>query len=193
MKLNKINNLLLGLIIIINLYVIAAPLLPKLTFWWGNRGGTRQQELTRQIHKATRTPAVAQPDSVTIPSMLLENSPIQEGRDTYAELNKGVWHKWNTSTPDKGGNTVLLGHRFTYTNPRGVLYYLDKVREGDEIGLTWGGKHYLYKVASVQEVAPTDIAVEAPTTDPRLTIYTCTPLWLPHNRLVVTAKLESQT
>jgi sortase (surface protein transpeptidase) len=36
-------------------------------------------------------------------------------------------------------------------------------------------------------VSAADASIEVPTTDTRLTLYTCTPLWNPQNRLVVIA------
>lgn len=200
MRLSRINHLLLGLIILINGYIVIAPLLPAITFWWDNRDGTKQRQLAAQIHtlkSTTPRPAsgsTPQPNRLIVPPMLLDQ-PIFEGpvSQTYAILNKGIW-RWPTgSTPDKGGNTVFIGHRFTYTQPKGVFYYLNKVRIGDEIGVLWNSKTYAYKVNSVQEVPPTDTAIENPTSDARLTIFTCTPLWLPKDRLVVTAELETKS
>lgn len=103
-------------------------------------------------------------------------------------LHYGVWRLPYTSTPDKGGNTVLVGHRFTYTEPQGVFYFLDKIRVGDAITVYWQGKPYEYVVMSTSVVPPTDLAVEAQTTTPRLTLYTCTPLWTAQNRLIVVAE-----
>jgi sortase A len=194
MKLSSVNRTLLVLIILVDGYIALAPLVPVVSFWWDNRGGTRAAALHQQLHptkSATSSPAVNHANSVIIPSMLL-NQPINEGpvSQTYAILNKGVWRWPNSSTPDKGSNTVLLGHRFTYTQPKGVLYYLDKVKIGDEIGVWWNNKLYDYKVNNIQQVDPSQTSVEDPTADARLTIFTCAPLWLPHDRLVVTAELE---
>ena len=195
-QLRQVNYCLLALIIIINLYIIAAPLLPKFSYWWQMNHTHRQQQLTQKIHpKASSAPHStqpnAQPNSLTVPAMLLD-TPILEGpvKDTYQILDRGIWHLPFSSTPDKGGNTVIVGHRFTYTNPRGIFYALDKVRVGDEIGVVWSGVSYLYKVSSVSTVPPSQVDVEAPTTDARLTLYTCTPLWNPKDRLVVVAELE---
>lgn len=198
MKLARVNHILLGLIILINGYIIVAPFIPAVTFWWDNRGGTKQKQLTARIHPATTHTASHPSSDITgvnrliIPPMLLDQ-PVLEGpvSQTYAILNKGIWRWPASSTPDKGGNTVFIGHRFTYTQPKGVFYYLNKVKIGDEIGVQWGNKTYAYKVSSVQEVPPTDTAIENPTSDARLTIFTCTPLWLPKDRLVVTAERES--
>jgi LPXTG-site transpeptidase (sortase) family protein len=191
-KLSKINNLLLGLIVIINGYILLAPLIPAITFHLENHGSKRQ-ELTDALHPSAKAPA-ARPQSnhVVIPSMLL-NQPVYDGPESqqYAILNKGIWRFSYSSTPDRGGNTVFIGHRFTYTNPRGVFYYLNKVKLGDEIGVWWSNKEYLYKVTSINEVPPTDTAIEKNTSQPELTLFTCTPLWLPKDRLVVVADLET--
>jgi sortase (surface protein transpeptidase) len=55
------------------------------------------------------------------------------------------------------------------------------------------GDFYLYQVDEVKTVVPTAIEVTYPTTEPRLTLLTCT-IWDPvrgvfAKRLVVTAKL----
>jgi sortase A len=102
-------------------------------------------------------------------------------------LRLGVWHLPYTSTPDKGGNTVLVGHRFTYAGPA-VFYHLDKVQVGDDVTMQWQNKTYTYTVTEVKVVPPTETSVEANTKDPQLTIYTCTPLWTAKNRLVIVAK-----
>jgi sortase A len=121
--------------------------------------------------------------------MLLE-TPLVEGpkRDSFALLNKGAWRLPFASSPDKAGNTVIAGHRFSYTGPRGIFYFLNKLEPGDDIGLWYQGKLYRYRVESSRTHAATDTYVQEPTEDTRLTLYTCTPLWNPVNRLVVVAK-----
>jgi len=198
MKLSKINNLLLIVIIVVDGYVVLAPVLPAIVYRWQSHEG-RQQQLSREIHlvtanKTTTNPtpvATTQGNHVVIPSMILDQ-PILEGpvSQTYKILDNGIWRWPRGSTPDKGGNTVLIGHRFTYTNPRGVFYYLNKVSIGDEIGVFWNSKEYIYKVATINVVPPTDTAIEDSSTQPELTLFTCTPLLLPKNRLVVVADLE---
>lgn len=192
-KLSRVNTALLLMIILVNGFTIIAPLAPNLWFWWESHHSQRASQLTTQIHQsepsssnADKTP---QQNRVIIPSMLLDQ-PIFEGRDTYAVLAKGIWRWPDGSTSDKGGNTVLIGHRFTYTNPRGVFYFLNKVQIGNEIGLTWQGKNYLYKVVNTKTVQPSNTSILNQTKKPTLTLYTCTPLWWPKERLVVTAELE---
>lgn len=191
------NNVLLTLIILVNVYVIAAPLYPGLVFYWQRHAG-RQQQLAQLVHDSRRHSATfpqprasERPNSLVVPGVMLDQ-PIHEGaiRQQYDVLNKGVWRHPDSTTPDKGGNTVLVGHRFSYTTPRGVFYFLDRVKVGDEIAVFWKGSGYTYKVTSTAVVPPTDTSVVAPTTDSRLTLFTCTPLWSPKDRLVVVAELE---
>jgi sortase A len=199
MKLNRINTVLLVLIVLVNTYTIAVPFAPALLFKLQNHNGTRQK-LTEQLHPSSDTttanPVVVmtQPNHVVIPSMLLDQ-PVLDGpaSQQYKILDEGIWRYDKGSTPDKGGNTVLVGHRFTYTKPKGVFYYLNKVAVGDEIGVFWSNKKYLYRVSSVNVVAPTDTAIENNSTQSELTLFTCTPLWLPKDRMVVVASLESSS
>lgn len=187
--LSRINSGLLGCIVVINLYVISAPFLPQLLFWSKSHNGRTMSSLTTTLRHTVSDHPIHQSNRVIIPAMLLDQS-INEGHDTYAVLNKGIWHWPDSSTPDRGSNTILIGHRFTYTNPRGVFYFLDKVHTGDEIGITWNDKSYIYKVFEIKVVHPTQTDILNPTTQPTLTLYTCTPLWWPKDRLVVTAHLE---
>lgn len=195
MSLKKTNNLLLALIILLNVYVIAGPILPALLFRWQSHSG-RQQQLQREIRGALSKPPPSQShqlNSIIIPRMLL-NQPIYEGTiaNQYKTLDKGIWRWPNSSTPAQGGNTVLIGHRFTYTKPQGVFYFLNKIKLGDEMAVIWNDKAYAYKVISINQVPPNDTAIENNTPYSELTLFTCTPLWLPKDRLVVVASLESQ-
>lgn len=190
--LKRTNNVLLVLVILTNLYVIFIPFLPQLLFAVNSQGGQREK-LEQQLSAPAGTPptggqSAPQGNRVIIPSMLLD-TPIVEGKNMYKALDEGVWRWPQGSTPDKGGNTVILAHRFTYTQPKGLFYFLDKVKPGDTVGMAWDGKTYVYKVTGTKVVKPTQTEILSPTAKPTLTMYTCTPLWLPKDRLVVTAEL----
>ncbi len=190
----QVNNVLFGLIVLINVYIITAPLVPQMTFWWQAHHSNRKAQLTQIIHHPTssKPAAKAQPNSLIIPAMLL-NQPTLEGPESnwFNLLKAGIWRWPDSSTPDKGGNTVFLAHRFSYTGPHGAFYYLNKLKIGDEIGVVWSNKTYTYRVVSSTEVNPSDTAIENNTADSEITLFTCTPLWHPVNRLVVVAKLEA--
>lgn len=195
----RVNNILFVGIVVINLYIIAAPLWPQVTFWWQSHHTSRQAELTKALqHHVTATSIAKTPtnesNSLIIPSILLDQ-PTLEGpeKNWFSLLKQGVWRWPDSSTPDKGGNTVFLAHRFSYTGPHGAFYYLNKLKPGDKIGVIWNNKLYTYRVSSSTEVSPNDLAIENNTTDAQITLFTCTPLWHPVNRLVVVAKLEKQS
>ncbi|HUC89711.1 MAG TPA: class E sortase [Patescibacteria group bacterium] len=191
MKLSRVNTSLFIAILVINLYIILAPVTPMLTFWLSRHTSGSYSQLTSQLGNSPASIKTTPKDNrLVIPAMLLDQ-PINEGKDISAARTQ-PWRRPNTSTPDKGGNTVIVAHRYTYTSPKGSFYYLDKLKLNDEIGVFWQGKRYLYKVINVKVVAPTDTSIENQTQDSRLTLYTCTPLWLPKDRLVVTSELESQ-
>lgn len=194
------NRILLLAIVLINSYIITAPIFPNLSFWWQTRSGSSatnpQVRLAKQIASEANGDSAkdANGDRLFIPRMML-NAPVVEGpmRNSYNLLNQGAWRLPIGSTPKEGSNTVIAGHRFSYTGPRGVFYYLDKLKKGDEIGYRKDGVMYRYVVDSIRTVPPTEIAVQEPTDDTRLTLYTCTPLWNPVNRLVVIAKPLPET
>ena len=191
MKLAHINTALFVAIMVVVGYIVIAPIIPIVSFWFEAHTTPRMGQLRSQLHipiSQLHIPPTG--DRLIIPVMMLD-APINEGRDLSA-LRTGTWRRPNTSTPDKGGNTVIVGHRFTYVDPKGIFYYLNKLQVGDEVGVFWHGTRYVYKVFDVQVVPPTTMNVEAPTSDARLTLYTCTPTWWPKNRLIVSAKLEQQ-
>jgi sortase A len=126
---------------------------------------------------------------VLIPAIGVD-SPIVEGVDESA-LDRGAWHIPGTSTPDRGGNTVISGHRFRYLPPNNTTFYLlNKLRSGDLIQIQWDNQLYHYRVTDTREVEPTQVEILQNTTDTRLTLFTCTPILSTARRLVITAQLE---
>lgn len=181
---HKINKLLLAAIIILNAYVLLLPFVPQVTYRVAQAFSEPRQfdtaEARASIDRTT--------DHLVIPKISLDQK-IWFGDDSRL-VSRGVWHIPRSSTPDKGSNTVLVGHRFSYKDPA-VFYHLDKVEVGDPIIAAFEGKLYNYEVTETKIVNPTDVYVEDQTTDERLTLYTCHPLWSIRQRLVVVARLES--
>lgn len=184
LNLRNLNHVLSLCIVSLALYVIAIPFLPQVTFTIKDNLG-----ITTPLVKAgsnadkTKYPTV---NTLVVPSLNLQQQ-IHEGT-SEAVLTQGLWHRPHTSSPDKNSNTVIAGHRFTYSDPA-VFYHLDKIKPGDEIIVYWNMKKYVYKTTVTKEVSPNDLGIEKPTKDPILTLYTCTPLWTSKNRLVVQANL----
>lgn len=111
---------------------------------------------------------------------------IVEGKDERA-LYRGIWHYPSSSAPDKGGNTVLTGHRFQYLAGPRTLYLLDQMRAGDVIIVYWKGIEYDYAVRERKIVNPSAVEVLDNTATPQLTVFTCTPLFTTKQRLVLIA------
>lgn len=112
---------------------------------------------------------------------------VYEGTDPTV-LNYGIWRRPNTSTPDKGGNTVFVAHRYLYTTGINTFYHLPKMEVGDEFVVFWEGQQYIYEVFTTETVLPTQTEIEENTQEPIVTLYTCTPLWSSEYRFVVKAR-----
>ena len=118
--------------------------------------------------------------NVKMPLVLSENAKA---------LNIGGW-VFPISTPDKGGNTVIFGHRFKYLPPvANTFYRLDEVGIGDDIQVTWKGENYNYVVIETKIVQPTELSVLNQSNEPIVTLITCTPLFTSKERLVVIGSL----
>ena len=118
------------------------------------------------------------------------NAPIVESKNSDYGLSKGSWLVPDTSTPDKGGNTVITGHRFKYLPPNNLTFYLlDKLEKDDIISVIWQEKNYYYQVMKTKIVAADDLSILKPTASSTLTLYTCDPIYSTKNRLVVIAEL----
>lgn len=108
-------------------------------------------------------------------SKLGVNKPILQLPTINSLFREAMILPW-TSTPDKGGNTVLVGHAYYLKNgvySKSTFYELDTMKAGDEITMNWKGKSYTYVVTEMKKVKPTDITVEDQTANPTLTIYSC--------------------
>lgn len=176
----------------VGLYLIVMPFWPQLLFWLQSKNNDQSvpyhSALNSDADNNEKPPA--KDNRLVIPQMNLDGM-VHEGR--YAStLKKGIWRRPHTSTPDKGGNTVLVAHRFTYRSPS-IFYHLDKLKTGDKFSLFWNEKEYIYQVREVKVVEPTDVYVEDNTKEPILTLYTCTPMWTAKQRLVVVANLIKDT
>lgn len=118
------------------------------------------------------------------------NAPVVEANNAEYGLSQGAWRIPETSTPDKGGNTVITGHRFKYLPPHNMTFYLfHKIEEGDIVSAIWDEKDYYYRVKEIKIVEPSDLSVLDPTEKPTLTMFTCHPIYSTDKRLVVISEL----
>lgn len=103
--------------------------------------------------------------------------PYGEGE---VALDRGAqWRYPERGNPEDGGNFIIAAHRFALAaTPQATLikspfYHIDKLVIGDEIIADYNGKRYGYKVEKIYDVKPTQIEIEAPSTTPKMTLYTC--------------------
>jgi len=154
------NHVLTGVIALLAVYIIAAPFLPQLSWWVRHdspvSGALPSRDVTSDLPSADSSPqspaVVPEGEQLIIPG--LDMRETIHGGASISALRQGVWRLPHTSSPDKGGNTVLVGHRFTYSG-QAVFYHLDKVKKGDPIIVTWQGKVYRYEVTDIKTVKPT--------------------------------------
>ena len=193
-KFNKIHPYLnIGLAsiqFVLALYLIASPFIPNLTLWWQQRsgeiagaqyGGSLVSVDSDTSKTAPFTPPAT--NRLVIPSMNLDEE-ISEG-STIRAAREHPWRRPLSSTPEYGGNTVIVGHRWTYGTVRDVFYHMDKMQVGDRFAVYWKQVEYTYEVSEIKIVPPSEVSIEAQTDEPTLTLYTCTPLWTSKSRLVV--------
>jgi LPXTG-site transpeptidase (sortase) family protein len=181
----QFNHGLTAVVVLFGVYLMAAPFAPQL--WWKVHPPKLPAEYSQIIGPTKNTEQPVPSENLLVIPRLGMREVIHDG-PTQAELRKGVWLVPHTSQPDKDSNTVIIGHRFTYAGPA-VFYFLEKVQLGDYIVVDWHGKEYTYKVATIREVEPTELSVQNPSSNPELTLYTCTPLWTSKHRLVIVAPL----
>ncbi|RJO59134.1 sortase [Candidatus Parcubacteria bacterium] len=130
------------------------------------------------------------PDNRLVIPKIGVNLPIVEGQNENSALNRGAWRIPNSSTPKIGGNTVLSAHRFRYRPPSNLtLYLLDKLSVGDIMIVYWQGKEYDYRVGQIKIVPRQNTDIAEPTQEPKLTVFTCHPLFSTKERLVVIGEL----
>lgn len=117
--------------------------------------------------------------------------------DTENSLNDGLWHRHpDRGNPEAGGNFILAGHRFSLaptpseTYRKSPLYYADKLEVDDYLYADFNGKRYRYTITKKFEVKPTQIEIEAPSKEPKITLYTCTLGGENDGREVIEAKLS---
>jgi LPXTG-site transpeptidase (sortase) family protein len=180
------------------LYFAAAPFLPNA--WYVLRPPHNNTQSAADVG-ATNPPADRSPavlgaasripaeNTLVIPKIGVD-ALIFEGT-SETTLERGLWRRPKTGTPSTGGNTVITAHRFKYLTGPNTFYHLDKLAVGDSLTIYWEGKTYHYRVTSSEVVAADAFIIEENSPEPRLTLYTCTPLWTSSKRLVVRAEPAS--
>jgi len=115
LKLIKNLNKIISIAILISaIYILLIPLLPAIIFGLNTNqyyGFEYKSEKTLEIlgEKANQLPEIPKDNYLVIPGIYI-NAKINEGI-TESTLDLGMWHRPNTSSPNKGGNTVITSTR----------------------------------------------------------------------------------
>lgn len=194
--LRKINFILVGIVIILGGYILITPFIPQFQLWYkvladDTNGYIYKSKLAKEqvnagLISADNLKAIPEENRLVIPSIQVNSEIIEGGEDS---LDLGTWHRPGTSTPDKGGNSVFVAHRFLFIDGPNTFYHLDKVKIGEKFIVFWEGKEYNYEVFEIEVVNSDEVKIEENTIEPIVTLYTCTPLWTSEQRLVVRGRL----
>lgn len=119
-----------------------------------------------------------------IPSIELIQT-VAEGADGSV-LRDSLGHMMGTVYPGREGNCVIAGHR-NYSF--GAFFNrLDEVEVGDAVYVDTLTQTYRYEVTEVKVVDPEEVEILEDYGDERLTLFTCTPIYLATQRLVIVAE-----
>ncbi len=131
----------------------------------------------------TKTRLAAKPgaygDRLFIPQINVDVAIVTGGDERV--LEKGAWHRHpENGNPTSGGNFVLSAHRFVMSmTPQGTaikspFYNIDKLKIGDRLSVDYHSRRYEYQITRKYTVAPTDVAIENRSLEPKMTLYSCT-------------------
>jgi sortase A len=132
------------------------------------------------------TPGPAQAIRIQIQTINVD-APVVQG-DSWDQLKKGVGQHVGSTDPGQTGNVVLSAHDDVFGE---IFRNLDRLQPGDQVLLFTAQQQYVYIVTSSQIVAPTQVEVMNPTSDPTLTLVSCYPYMVDNKRIAVFAKLQN--
>jgi len=123
---------------------------------------------------------------IQIPAIGVD-APVVQG-DGWDQLKKGVGQHIGSMDPGQVGNVVLSAHDDVFGE---IFRNLDQLQAGDRVILYTTQQQYIYSVTASQLVAPTQVEVMNPTSEPTVTLISCYPYLVDRQRIVVFAKLQN--
>lgn len=141
-------------------------------------------------------PTAAAPDpsskgiTMVIPRLGIHAPVYDRGLDSHGVLTVApgyaVTHFKNSAVPGSVGNYVAYGH----DDIQGSIFRrLSLLHPGDTVDLYQNGTYFVYTVTTTSIVLPTAIEVLRPSSQPTMTLISCTPYMIDSRRIVVTASL----
>ena len=102
----------------------------------------------------------------------------------YRNVDRGpAW--WSRTGRPSGGDTIAIaGHRTTHSRP---FYYLERLRPGDRVFVSWQGRTQEYEVAGNRVLSARNMHIADARGHEVLILSACTPRGSASHRLVVYA------
>jgi sortase A len=184
------GTLLISLGVLLSTYVLG-------TYGWmyhQQRALLRQWQIANtQVTNATSggmppSTGVSTLTRILIPKIKLD-AVIAEGT-SHTTLTLGPGHLQDSAVPGEIGNSVIAAHRDTF------FRHIDQLKAGDDIYVERRGKQFHYVVTGKRVVQTSDISVLDNSTEARLTLITCYPIYYigpAPERLVIVAELAKQS
>jgi len=149
---------------------------------------TPTTQLTETASITEPTPEIVErkppPTRLVIPTLDIDapivEVPITDKTWDVSGLTYEIAHLGGTANPGEKNNMVLAGH-VTLKRGAGPFLHLESLEPGDMAIVYAGEQAYTYRVVSKRYIGPTDVSVAYPTSDPILTLLTCTN-WDAENR-----------
>ena len=151
------------------------PMWPWLTVSAGISGGRGTSSAGHQMWSLeTRVGYTSQQPSYEIDSKVIEiGFSYENGELVWERPVQAVGHIRGTANPGEASNVVMAGHLSSYIRGEGdVFHKLPEVKPGDEVWLYSAAGKFIYQVVKRDIVAPDNVEVMAPTTEPTLTLIT---------------------
>lgn len=163
-------SIILIIVVTVGGYVLVTYFSPSLPILSGKSGNETKDKLAK--------PVGTYGDRLYLPKLNVDVAILQ-GKDSNA-LDKGAWNRRpENGDPIKGGNFVLSARRFVLgttpqaTTQQSPFYNISELRTGDHIFVDFKSKRYEYVISEAYAVKPKGVAVEVPTNEPQLTLYSC--------------------
>lgn len=133
----------------------------------------------------TATPEVRLPITrLVIASIDLDTDVVvaplveRDGALTWSVPALKAGHAEGTAGAGERGNPVLMGH-VSSLHSGDVFKNLDRVHVDDEVEVFSAERRFLYRVYETRSVPRTDLAMVEPTSEPIISLFTCTGVWDP--------------
>lgn len=119
-------------------------------------------------------------DRLYIPKINVDVAVVDINGDEAAALEQGAIHRApDSGNPLDGGNFVVAAHRFQLgltpdqTRKKSPFYHIDQLQKGDQFYVDYDGVRYAYEVSEKKQVPSNATEIEQPTSEDRLTLYSC--------------------